>query len=433
MAHLVGFFVSYLIEGASIWFYSALFPEKKDTLSRLIMLSSFCLFLALIGHLDIKLLNAILYPLAIFLFYFLNFKLRWFVALFHAMLITALTALCEIAIYGLMNLITPNFFSAWNSFFYMISYAIFSKFPLLVIVVIIVIIGKSLKPRNENSRLALLYLIIPIASVFCMMIYMTVLDRYPVSGKVEALICISSFLLLSGNFGLFASYFYMQRRNEEYLELQFNYQKEVQRADYYEMLREQNENQRILVHDIKNHLQMIEALNLSGNNLELQKYLEALSGKPELSNPIAVTDHELLNMILHRYKRECTKKGIKFFTDIRKGCMNGLEDVEITTLFCNLLDNAMEAAEGNEGAFVDLSAAKREGTDYLVVTLSNSCRENPFEADGKTLISAKNGKIHGYGLKSVRAILKKNDGSMEQHFEEDNKLFHTTVLLNVKK
>ena len=430
MAHLLGFCIGYMIEGFAIWFYSALFREKTRTSHRLVMLVSFYTVLAFVGHLDFKVLNTFIFLTANFLFFFLNFKLKWFTALFHSLFFTALVALSEIIIYGLMNYITPNFFFLKESYYYMISYAIYSKVPLLLIVLAIVIIGRLMRPKGENSGLTMLYLIVPFASVFCMLVFIAILDWYQISGKMEIMICVSSTILLLANLGLFVSYFLMQRRNEEYLELQLNYQKEMQRENYYELLREQNENQRILVHDMKNHLQTIAALNQAGKESEVQKYIEDLSGRPELTNRIAVTDHELLNLILHRYKADCQKKGIKFFTDIRKGSVNCLEDSEITTIFCNLLDNAMEAAEGCDGAFIDVSAAIKEGTEYLVITVANSCSENPFESDGKTLRpSKKEGKLHGYGLKSVRRVLSKHDGDMESYYDDEKKVFHTAILL----
>lgn len=430
MAHLVGFCISYVIEGFAIWFYSALFREKTRTSHRLVMLVSFYTVLAFVGHLDFKILNAVLYLTASFLFFFLNFELKWFSALFHSLIIIVLSALCESAIYGLMNLFVPNFFLMKESYFYMISYAIFCKFPFLLIVLAIVTIGKAMKPKGENSKLTLLYLVVPFASILCMLVFIMIQDQYSVSGRMEIWICVSSVVLLLGNIGLFVSYFLMQRRNGQYLELQLNYQKEKQRENYYELLREQNENQRILVHDMNNHLQTIAALNKAGKESEVQKYIEDLSGRPELTNQVAVTEHELLNLILHRYKADCQKKGIKFFTDIRKGSVNCLEDAEITTIFCNLLDNAMEAAEGCVGAFIDVSAAIKEGTEYLVITVANSCSENPFESDGKTLRpSKKEGKLHGYGLKSVRRVLSKHDGDMESYYDDKKKVFHTAILL----
>lgn len=45
------------------------------------------------------------------------------------------------------------------------------------------------------------------------------------------------------------------------MEMQLLLQKEANSAEYYQMLLSQNENQNILIHDIKKHLQSIDLLN----------------------------------------------------------------------------------------------------------------------------------------------------------------------------
>ena len=55
---------------------------------------------------------------------------------------------------------------------------------------------------------------------------------------------------------------YNQRKNEEFTEMQLLVQKESDKAEYYKMLQMQYENQRILIHDIKKHLQSIDLLIL---------------------------------------------------------------------------------------------------------------------------------------------------------------------------
>ncbi len=54
---------------------------------------------------------------------------------------------------------------------------------------------------------------------------------------------------------------YHQKKNEEFTQMQLLLQQESDSTEYYEMLRLQNENQRILIHDIKKHLQSVAMLN----------------------------------------------------------------------------------------------------------------------------------------------------------------------------
>ena len=63
--------------------------------------------------------------------------------------------------------------------------------------------------------------------------------------------------LLLVNVLLFSGYQYTQQINEKYRELQLMQQKEKADEEYYTALQEQYENQRILIHDIRHHLETI--------------------------------------------------------------------------------------------------------------------------------------------------------------------------------
>ena len=103
------------------------------------------------------------------------------------------------------------------------------------------------------------------------------------------------------------------------------------------------ENQRFFIHDMKNHLHSIELLNEQHDHKKVSAYIRQLMQSSDLKESSRLCDHDLLNSILCRYKHQCNNSHISFHTDIRSGTMNFMTDNDITSLFCNLLDNAMEA------------------------------------------------------------------------------------------
>ncbi len=131
-------------------------------------------------------------------------------------------------------------------------------------------------------------------------------------------------------------------------------------ADYYKMLLSQNENQSVLIHDIKKHLQSIELLNEKGESDKIHAYIKQLMLSSELKEVSRMCSHEMLNAILSRYSRRCCTENIAFHTDIRKGTTEFIADNDLTALFCNLLDNAAEAAAGIPDAFIEISSGKRK-------------------------------------------------------------------------
>ena len=83
--------------------------------------------------------------------------------------------------------------------------------------------------------------------------------------------------------------------------MQLLLQQESDSAQYYEMLRLQNENQRILIHDIKKHLQSIDMLNDQKERDKIGTYIRQLVLSSDLKECSRLCDHEMLNSILCRY------------------------------------------------------------------------------------------------------------------------------------
>ena len=70
-------------------------------------------------------------------------------------------------------------------------------------------------------------------------------------------------LLLVMNFVVFWAYDSNQKFMRNYLMMQADLKEQQAETEYYRRLAEQTENQKILIHDIKNHLQTIAGLCLS--------------------------------------------------------------------------------------------------------------------------------------------------------------------------
>ena len=64
--------------------------------------------------------------------------------------------------------------------------------------------------------------------------------------------------------------------------MQLQLQKEHDSAEYYKMLIAQNENQRILIHDMKKHLQSIALLNEENQNEKISAYIDQLMHSSDL-------------------------------------------------------------------------------------------------------------------------------------------------------
>ncbi len=248
---------------------------------------------------------------------------------------------------------------------------------------------------------------------------------------LDITITISALLLLALNIGLAWFHTYIQEKNREFMELQILLQRESDAAAYYNSLNNQDEEQKILIHDIRRHLQSIADLNNQGEKEKVAFYINQIIQSSELQDSVRVCDNDLLNTIITRFKQQCKKCDTSLITDIRSKCIDFLPEHDITTLFSNLLENAVEATKDIPNSFIELTATPHTNENLTIITMINSCRKNPFSENNQQLISTKQNKgQHGYGIKSIQRITKKYRGDTQLYYDPQSFTFHTVIVLN---
>ena len=189
-----------------------------------------------------------------------------------------------------------------------------------------------------------------------------------------------------------------------------------------------DEKQKIMIHDIKNHLLSIKELNKEHNYNEIDKYISTLLYSEEFSKPVMVSDNEILNAIAYRFQKKCSDKNITFITDIRSKTVSFISPDDCTSLFCNLLDNAYEAACKTDDGHITLKICS-DTSDKLTIMVNvvNSCNGNPFDSHGKLKTSKKDTISHGYGPKSIERVVNKYNGFIDMYYDENDSTFHTLI------
>ena len=308
---------------------------------------------------------------------------------------------------------------------------VFSKLIFFSVIYILTHLMKSQeKSRKQYDKSVFLLALIPLSSVFIMFTFISIGEAFPLSPSLDWMMTAGAVLLLTSNLLMFGMNQYHQKKNEEFTQMQLLLQQESDRAQYYEMLLMQNENQRILIHDIKKHLQSIAMLNEQREHDKIDAHIRQLILSSNLKEASRLCDHELLNSILCRYMQQCIKGRITFHADIRKRTVDFIASNDLTSLFCNLLDNAIEAAGIVPNSFIEINTSKREKTPFVVITVINSCRTNPFLSKGRQLCTQKSDKRrHGFGLKSIRKTVQKYHGNMQMYYNNDTFTFHTIITL----
>lgn len=182
-----------------------------------------------------------------------------------------------------------------------------------------------------------------------------------------------------------------------------------------ELMMEKN---RIQTHDMKHHLLILREYGQEKQWDSLMSYLNELSDDILVQKKAMWTQVGILDTLLEQKKAKAESKGIAF--RIRADRIGGLpfSDMEICTLFSNLLDNAIEACEKIEDdrRWVAIQITRKSGMLYL--TISNSIKDRPAEQEGKLITNKQNHQLHGYGIKSVQKIVRKYEGDFSYQIRE---------------
>ena len=429
MINTICYFFSFLVEAIILWQYSSnLFPARHTLRRKLAVLCGlyFILFCASLS--ESIWINIILYFLLNFIFLLTQCYLIWYTALFHSSILTAVMAMSELVVYGITKHFAPRFLDNGRKFYHLLFFSFFSKLIFFAVTYILMHLMKSpKKDAGQHDQSVFLLVFIPLTSIFIMLTFVSIGESVLLPSSLDWMVTMGAVLLLTANLLMFEINRYHQKKNMEFTEIQLLLQKESDSAQYYKMLNAQNENQRILIHDIKKHLQSIDLLNEQKEYAKISAYIRQLVLSPDLKEFSRLCDHEMLNSILCRYMQQCADSHITFHADIRSGTTDFIADNDLTSLFCNLLDNAITAASIIPDSFIEINTSKREKTPFIVITVINSCRKNPFLCKDRQLTVNRHG--HGFGLKSIRKVVSKYHGNLQMYYNDDTLTFHTIIAL----
>lgn len=423
-------FFSFLAEAIILWQYtSTLFDSKRTAKKELAILCGLYFILFFVSLFKSKLMNVALYFVFNFIFLVTGYYMNTYSAFFHSSILTSVMILCEVMVYYIIRYFSPHFFERGENFHFLALFAIFSKLMFFTVIFILLHFLKGRQNHDEQpDKSAFLLALIPITSVFVMITFTRISDSCDLYPALNWMLTLSAVFLLTINLLIFGIEQYNRKKSLEFMEMQLLLQKESDSAQYYEMLLSQHENQSILIHDIKKHLQSINMLNDKREHDKINLYIHELMCSSDLKEVSQLCDHEILNAILTRYGRNCLDMHISFHADIRSGIIDFIADADITSLFCNLLDNAIEAAEHIPDSFIEVSAYRREKTPFVVIAVVNSSRKNPFHEQSGILNTTKSNKFkHGFGIKSIRKIVGKYHGNMQMYYNQESLTFHTVI------
>lgn len=355
---------------------------------------------------------------------------KWLTAFFHSFIITIIMVLSELVILAILSYFIPDFYNKSTHFRNVIILTVPSKILYFFLLQSISLFIKKRKTRGLSSDQSTLFLVVfPLMSGFIALVFTTICMNISLPLFLYIMITISVFLLLALNIFLAWFHTYIQEKNQTFLEMQLRLQKEYDTVKYFDALRKQDEKEKILIHDIRKHLMSIAELNERNETQKITSYINQIVQSSDLQNSVRSCDNDLLNTILFRFKQQYKEFGVSFTTNIQSNCIDFLSEYDMTALFCNLLENALDATKKLANSFIELSVTAHNSNE-IIIAMINSCENNPFDTKGHRLVSSKKDKLrHGYGMTSVQHIISKFDGNSQIYFDENDSTFHTIIIL----
>jgi len=281
------------------------------------------------------------------------------------------------------------------------------------------------KTKETKDNFFWILFLLPLTSLTTVLLFSYISYDYKVSEISSIFISIVSILLLFADIVVFIIYERAQKNLDELYDLKaINFQQELDKK-YFEVIEQSNDEIKHFSHDIKNHLLQIRYID---DIEETHKYLDRLITDVEKISYVGISENKMLNLIVSKYISICEKKGIKFTPSVKLANLSYINDVDLSTLLNNLLDNSVDAAEKSANSEIELYVFSKNSR-YDGVIIRNTCVNPPESVGGRLITSKKEKAYHGLGLNIVKKIVKKYDALYDWKYDDNKHIFETDIAI----
>lgn len=297
-----------------------------------------------------------------------------------------------------------------------------------VIFAILTLIELNLKKDLEElhiTRRELLVVIIIAASVFAMS-NLSYLDQNGLfSGSfVMDIFIIRTLVDLSGIAVLYAYHIQVK-------EVQIRFEKDalhnIMEMQYknYQLSKENIDMVNQKYHDLKHQINILKAQSYTGKSTS---YLEKMEREIRVYETQNKTGNQILDAVLTNKAMICQNKEIELKFIVDGEALSFMDDMDVSALFGNMLDNAIESAEKQQEKqkrLIWLYVTREK--QFVRIRTENYCDEKIHFKNGMPVTMKKDRRLHGYGMKSIKSTVEKYHGSVVA--AQENNWFELKILL----
>lgn len=187
--------------------------------------------------------------------------------------------------------------------------------------------------------------------------------------------------------------------------------------EYYKNMEENYSKCKNVLHDVKNHVQVMDALYASGQLENANEYAGTLAKEIDGIYPECYSTHKILNIILHDKKKKAEEYLINMEFQVEEVSFDFLSDYHLSTILCNLFDNAITACRKLPEKKRFIKFKIRTINSFLVMKI-----ENPIDPEHVKEMEPKN-IIHrmrfGTGLENVNNVVTANKGEISTDISDE--------------
>lgn len=203
-------------------------------------------------------------------------------------------------------------------------------------------------------------------------------------------------------------------------------QSQLQFEHYIEM-NNRYEKSRVVMHDIKKHIDVLKSLK-SFNSEQANEYGDIIEKEVDLLFGGFQCSNRILSIIMSQKISEAENLSIKVSTKVEDVLLEKISDLDITAIFANLWDNAIEACQKVDAEERFINILIGTVNDFCVI-----CFENSFDGYIKkrvdNIISTKENH-EGVGLAIIKASIEKYNGIF--NVKANDTVFKAEVLIPIE-
>ena len=194
-----------------------------------------------------------------------------------------------------------------------------------------------------------------------------------------------------------------------------------QQYAYYQEKMKDEERVRSIYHDLKNHLLVMESRQ---NTEETRQMAETLRSRIADYEDYVHTGNVFLDIILKDKAAKAREKQIDFSAMVDFHGIDFMEPLDISTIFGNAIDNAIEASE-NLPEYKRLITIKAERVrDMLLITIENNTPPGNHLTEGTT---KKDRFVHGFGIPNIKKAVERYSGQCS--FQQEERVYRLKFLI----